>query len=333
VHNTSNDDTGKLSVDDAIIYFLSKKGIIDQTEKLAIARISSKMEISSQQVEMSINRLSAKNLVRKIYLQGKVGFELTPRGKSVIEDLAKAETARVTSQLQEAIHQERKTKLRLNAVNKMKLVEDEWQTYQMPDINYINEIEQDATNLLTATKEIKDKQPLCHVSPRSYEVEFLKYKSQIEKLIEQNYKITHAVNDYVKIKSHLLALSTDIESVNKTINKYEPIVEATTQISQLKTAVYKLKSIQSQLETFDEQQLTRFQELKTQLQDNSRLFEILKKPTHEFSPIKREITEKAQLYPDPEGPIKYSHQTSGYPLVEKCSKCGAKRKSTNIDIG
>jgi hypothetical protein len=41
--------------------YLSKKGITDQTEKLALARISSKMEISREQVEMSINRLSAKN--------------------------------------------------------------------------------------------------------------------------------------------------------------------------------------------------------------------------------------------------------------------------------
>jgi len=333
VHNTSNDDTGKLSVDDAVIDFLSKKGIIDQTEKLALARISSKMEISSQQVEMSINRLSAKNLVRKIYLQGKVGFELTPRGRSAIEDLAKAETARITSQLQEAIHQERKAKLRTSTVNKMKSIEDEWQSYEMPDIKLIDGIEQETTNFLEATKGIKDKQPLCHVNPQDYDSEFVQYKSQIEKLIEQNYRLTSAVNDYAKIKSHLIAISTDIESTNKTINRYEAIPEATVQISQLRTSLCKLKIIQSQLENFDKNQLARFEELKTRLHDNSRLFEILKKPTHEFTPIKRESTEKAALYPDPECPIKYSPKTSGYPSEEKCSKCGTKRKSTRVDIG
>ncbi len=335
MHNTSNNDTGtgKLPIDDAIIDYLSKKSIIDQTEKLALARISSKMEISSQQVEMSINRLSAKNLVRKIYLQGRVGFELTPRGKSAIEDLAKAETARITSQLQEAIHQERKAKLRSSTVNKMKSIEDEWQTYQMPDRKLIDEIEQEVIVFIAATKGVKGKQPLCYVSPQNYDSDFLQYKSQIEKLIEQNYKLTNAVNDYVKIKNHLLSISIDIESTNKTISKYEPIAEAAAQISQLKTSLYKLKSIQSQLENFDKNQLARFEELKTRLQDNTRLFEMLKKPTHEFSPVKRESSEKAPLYPDPEGPIKYSHKTSGSPLVEKCSKCGTKRKSAHVDIG
>ena len=334
LHDTSNGDTGKLSIDDAIIDYLSKKGITDQTEKLALARISSKMEISSEQVEMSINRLSAKNLIRKVYLQGKVGFELTPRGKSAIEVLAKAETARITRQLQEAIHQERKAKLRSGTVNKMKSIEDEWQNYQMPDRKLIDKIEQEATKFLAATKEIEDKQPFCHIDPQNYDQKFSQYKPQIENLTEQNNNLTKAVNNYAKIKNYLLSISADIESINKTINKYEPIAEATAQVSQLKTSLCRLKSIQSQLENFDKDQLAQFEELKTQLGDNSRLLEILKRPTHEFTPIKREnLAEKTTLYPDPEGPIKYGRKTSGYPLEEKCSKCGTKRRLTTVDIG
>lgn len=334
MQDTSNDDTGKLSIDDAIIDYLSKKGITDQTEKLALARISSKMEISSEQVEMSINRLSTKNLIRKVYLQGKVGFELTPRGKSAIEVLAKAETARITRQLQEAIHQERKAKLRSSNVNKTKSIEDEWQTYQMPDRKLINEIEQEATKFLAATKEIKDKQPLCHIDPQNYDQEFSQYKAQIEKLTEQNNNLTKAVNNYTKIKNYLQSISADIENINKTINKYEPIAEATAQVNQLKTSLCRLKSIQSPLENFDKDQLSQFEQLKTQLGDNSRLLETLKKPTHEFTPIKREsLTEKTTRYPDPEGPIKHDHKTNRYPLVEKCSKCGTKRRTTPVDIG
>jgi DNA-binding MarR family transcriptional regulator len=334
LHDTSSGDTGKLSIDDTILNYLSKKGITDQTEKLALARISSKMEISSEQAEMSIKRLSAKNLIRKVYLQSRVGFELTPRGKSATEVLAKAETARITRQLQEAIHQERKAKLRSSSVNKMKLIEDEWQNYQMPDRKLIDEIQQEATKFLAATKEIKDKQPLCHIDPQNYDQEFSQYKPQIEKLTEQNNNLTKAVNNYAKIKNYLLSISADIESINKTINKYESIAEATAQVNQLKTSLCRLKSIQSQLEGFDKAQLSQFEELKTQLGDNSRLLEILKKPTHEFTPIKREaLAEKTPLYPDPEGPIKYVRKTSGYPLLEKCSKCGIKRRSTPIDIG
>ena len=292
------------------------------------------MEISSEQVEMSINRLSAKNLIRKVYLQGRVGFELTPRGKSAIEVLAKAETARITRQLQEAIHQERKAKLRSGTVNKMKSIEDEWQNYQMPDRKLIDEIEQEATKFLAATKEIEDKQPLCHIDPQNYDQEFSRYKPQIEKLTEQNNNLTKAVNNYAKIKNYLLSISADIEGFNKTINKYEPITEATAQVSQLKTSLCRLKSIQSQLENFDKDQLSQFEELKTQLGDDSRLLEILKRPTHEFTPIKREsLAEKTTRYPDPEGPIKYGRKTSGYPLVEKCSKCGTKRRLTPVDIG
>jgi len=292
------------------------------------------MEISSEQVEMSINRLSAKNLIRKVYLQGKVGFELTPRGKSAIEVLAKAETARITRQLQEAIHQERKAKLRSGTVNKMKSIEDEWQNYQMPDRKLIDEIEQEATKFLAATKEIEARQPLCHVDPQNYDQEFSQYKPQIENLTEQNNHLTKAVNNYAKTKNYLTSISADIESINKTINKYEPIAEATAQVSQLKTSLCRLKSIQSQLDNFDKDQLSKFEKLKSQLGDNSRLLEILKKPTHEFTPIKRESLEKKTTrYPDPEGPIKYDHKTSVYPLVEKCSKCGTKRRSTSVDIG
>ena len=292
------------------------------------------MEISSEQAEMSLNRLSAKNLIRKFYLQGKVGFELTPRGKSAIEVLAKAETARITRQLQEAIHTERKAKLRSGTVNKMKLIEGEWQNYQMPDRKLIDEIEQEAIKFLAATKEIVDKQPLCHLDPQNYDQEFSQYKPQIENLTIQNNNLTKEVNNYAKIKNYLLSISADIESINKAINRYEPIAEATAQVSQLKTSLCRLKSIQSQLENFDKAQLSRFEELKTQLGDKSRLLETLKKPTHEFTPIKREsLAEKATRYPDPEGPIKYDRKTSGSPLEEKCSKCGIKRRSTSVDIG
>src|SRR5208283_211263 len=251
---------------------------------MALARISSKMEISSQQVEMSINRLSAKNLIRKVYLQGRVGFELTPRGKTAIEASAKAETARITRQLQEAIHQERKAKLRSGTVNKMKSIGDKWQNYQIPDRNLIDKIEQEATQFLAATKEIENQQPLCHIDPQNYDQKFSQYKPQIEKLAEQNKSLTKAVNNYAAIKNTLISISADIENINKTINKYKPITEATAQISQLKTSLGKLKSIQSQLENFDNDQLAKSEELKTQLEDNFRLLEILKRITHEFTP-------------------------------------------------
>jgi hypothetical protein len=333
VQNTSNSDTNGLSIDDTIMDYLSKKSIVDQTEKLALARISSKMEISSEQIEMSINRLCVKNLIRKVYLQDKVGFELTPRGRLAIEALAKAETARVTRQLQEAIHQERKAKLRSGKVNKIKSIEDKWQSYQMPDGKLISEIEQQAIRFLATTKEIEDRQPLCHIDPQKYDHEFSEYKPQIEKMTGQNNNLIKNVDNYAKIRNYLLSISTDIEIISKTINKYEPIAEATAQVSQLKTSLCRLKSIQSQLENFDKDQLSRFEELKTKLGDNFRLLERLKKPTHEFTPIKRESLEKAVLYPDPEGPIKLGYKTSGYLLVEKCSKCGAKRRSTPVDMG
>ena len=115
----SNDNAEKQSIDDAIIDFLSKKSMVDQTEKLVLGRITNKIGSSNQEVETSINHLSSKNLIRKIYVQGKVGFELTPKGKSSLEELAKVETARITKQLQEAIQQEQKAKLRMNSVKEL----------------------------------------------------------------------------------------------------------------------------------------------------------------------------------------------------------------------
>jgi predicted transcriptional regulator len=333
-YKTGNGDSGKLSIDDAIIDYLSKKSVTDQTEKLALARISSKMEISSEQAEISIKRLSAKNLIRKVYLQGKVGFELTPKGKSAIEVLAKAETARITRQLQEAIHQERKAKLRSATVNKMKSIEDEWQNYRIPDDKLMDKIEQEAKKLLAATKEIREEQPLCYKDSENYEQKFLQYKPIIEKLTEQNNNLIKSVNNYATIKNRLLLISADIERINKAINKYEPLADAAEQVNQLKTSVCRLKSIQSQLESFGKDQLTQFEELKTQLEDKLRLLETLKRPTHEFTSIKREsLEEKTALYLDPEGPIKYRRKTSEYPLEEKCSKCGTKRKLTSVNIG
>jgi DNA-binding MarR family transcriptional regulator len=334
LQNTINVDTDPSSTDNAIIDYLSKKDIIDKTEKLVLARISSKLGLSGQQIEMSINRLSAKNLVRRIYLQGGVGFELTPRGKQAIEDLAKVETTRVTKQLQEAIQRERQAKLRLSVINKMISLEEKWQIYQIPDIKLIDEIEQKIIKLLAAVKEIDAKRPFCHINPQNYDQEFLQYKFQIERLAEQNRNLAQAVNKYAQIESCLTAISTDLESINKTINKYEVAAEAAAQVSKLKTVFCTLKSIQFQLDRFDKSQLSRFEELRVQLADNSRVLELVKKPTHEFTPVKRErITEKATRYPDPEGPIKYERKTSGYPLEEKCSKCGAKRRSTPVDIG
>jgi DNA-binding MarR family transcriptional regulator len=334
LYETSNSDAGKLSTDDAIIDYLSKKEIIDKTERLVLARISAKLEISSDQVEMSINRLSAKNLIRKIYLQGKVGFELTPKGKSTLEIMAKAETERITRQLQEAIHQERKAKLRLSAVNKMKAVEEKWKNYQIPDKKLAYEIQGDAAKLLAATQETAQKQPLCHVNPQNYEQEFSQYRPQIENLIAQNNRTTKIVNNYAQIKDYQSLISADIETISKTITKYDSIAEAATQVSQLRISLGKLNSIQFQLEYFDEKQLSQFEMLKIQLGENSRLLEFLKKQTHQFAPIKREsLAETPTRYPDPEGPIKNERKTRRYPMEEKCIKCGMTRKSEPVDIG
>jgi predicted transcriptional regulator len=330
----SNDNANKQSLDDSIIDFLSKKSVIDQTEKLALSRISSKMEISSEQLEMSINRLSAKNLIRKIYLQGKVGFELTPKGKSSLEELSKVETARITKQLQEAIQQEQKAKLRMNAVKRIKSIENEWQNYQIPDKNLIDKIEHEATELLVATKEIKEKQPLCELNPQNYEQEFEQYKPKIEKLIGQNSNLIQAVNNYAKIKSELLSISAGIKNTQNAIKKYESLPEAWSQVNQLKSSLSILTSVQSKLENFDKNQVDRFLELKAQIRDNSRLLDNLKKSTHEFKPIKiANVTEKTAEYFDTEGPINDGYKTTGLISMEKCSKCGIKRKSTRVDIG
>jgi predicted transcriptional regulator len=334
MHKTSLSDISKPSTDDIIIDYLSKKIIADKTEKLAIARISNKIGITYQEAETSINRLSAKNLIRKIYFQGNMGFELTPKGKTAIEVLAKAETARITKQLQEAIHQERKARLRSGTMKKMMSTKEKWQNYQIPNKNLIDKIEQEAIKLFAATKQIAAKQPLCQLNPQNYDQEFTQYKLQIENLAEQNNYLTKVVNNYAQIKNYLLIISADIKNINKTVNKYEPIVEAAAQVSQLNAFLLSLKSIQSKLETFDEIQLCKFEELKTKLADNVRLLEILKKPTHEFKLIKREIfAEKATRYPDPEGHIISSTKTSRYALEEKCSRCETKRKSTPVDIG
>lgn len=330
----SDGGVDKATIDDAIIDYLSKKVIVDQTEKLALARISSKTRISIDQVEMGIKRLSAKNLVRRVYLHGKVGFELTPKGKTAIETVAKAEADRITRQLQEAIQQERKTKLRLSTVNKMKALENEWLNYRIPDRKFVDEIEQEATKCLSETNDIGTLRPFCDRDPENYDNSFTKYKPQVEKLSIQNNSLSKAVNNYVKIKNNLLSISVDIQSINKTIKRYESVPEASTQVGELKATVSRLELVQSQLQTFDEDQLSRFENLKTQLEENYRLLEVLRKPTHDFSPVKREIIlENAIRYPDPEVSTIYDRNTTGYPLLEKCSKCGITRRSTPVDIG
>ena len=330
----SSNDTSKPSIDEAIIDFLAKKGdITDQTEKLALARIASKIGIGLQEAEITINRLCSKNLIRKIYLQGKVGFELTPKGKSALAALAKAETDRITKQLQDAIQREQKAKQRLNAINKVLSMENEWQNYRIPDNKLMDNIEQEASRLLLTTKEIKEKQPECEKNPQNYDQEFSQYKIEIEKLTGQNSNMTQAVDNFAKIRNDLPLIAADIESINRTISKYEPLAEATAQVNQLRTALSKVKLTQSQLLNFDMEQLARFTELRAHLRDNSRLLEILKKPSHEFKPIKIATESEIAGYFDTEGPINDGFKTSGYPLMEKCSKCGAKRKSTRVDIG
>ena len=239
---TSNEDN-KPSIDDAIIDFLSKKGgITDQTEKLALARITGKIGTSLQEVEISINRLSSKNLIRKIYVQGKVGFELTPKGKSALEALAKAETDRITKKLQEAIEQEQKAKQRLKAVKKIKSIENEWQNFRIPDSKMMDNIEQEAVKLILATKEIKEKQPICEVNPQNYDQEFLHYKVQIDKLTGQNSSLIQALDNYTRIKNDKLSISADIQSIKRTINKYEPFEEAKAQVNELKISLEKTKT-------------------------------------------------------------------------------------------
>jgi DNA repair exonuclease SbcCD ATPase subunit len=334
LHDTSTTNEDNSTIDEAILVFLSKKSVTDQNEQSVLARISSKVQASPEQAEMSVQRLCAKDWIRRYKLPGKVSFELAPKGQSALEALAKVHTARVTSQLQQAIHQERKAKLRSSIINKFESVEDEWQTYQVPDRNRIGEVEQAAAGFLAATKEIEEKRPFCDVNPKSYDQEFQQYKTQIENFTQQNINLSKAVNEYAKIKNDLQSISADIEKINKAISRFESLAEATAQTSKLKTSLSKLKPIQSQLENFEKNQLTRLEELKTKLAHNAKLIETLKKPTHEFAPVKKESpTEKQIRYPDPEGPIKYDRKTSRYPIEEKCGKCGTKRKSNPVNIG
>ncbi len=153
----------------------------------------------------------------------------------------------------------------------MKSIEDKWQKIQMPDTKMIDTIEQETTIFLSLTKEIENKQPFCHIDLKNYEQEFIKYKNQIANMIQQNNNLTKAVNNYAKIKDCQQSISTDIKNINKTINKYETMPEAVSQVNQLKITLSKLKTIQTQLESFDKNQLSKFEELRTQLGNNSRL--------------------------------------------------------------
>ena len=198
----------------------------------------------------------------------------------------------------------------------------------------IDKIENEATELLVATKEMKEKQPLCELNPQNYEPEFTQYKSKIENLIVQNSNLIQAANNYAKIKNDLQSISAGIKNTQITIKKYEFLPEAISQVNQLKSSLSILMALQSKLENFDKNQLDRFLLLKTQLRDHSRLLENLKKSTHEFKPIKiANVAEKAVEYFDTEGPINDGYKTTGLISMEKCSKCGIKRKSTRVDIG
>jgi predicted transcriptional regulator len=334
VHDTSIDTASKSSTDDTIMEYLSKKSVVDQTEKLVLARIGTKLGISSEQAETGVKSLSAKNLIRKTYFQGRVGYEITPKGKAAIEALAKAETARVTKQLQESIHQERIAKVRSSTIKKILSAVDDWKSIQLPDKNLIEETAQEATKFLLIATEAEAKRPFCHILHESYNQEFSGYKAKIEELIEQSRGMVRTVNNFAKIKDYLELVSKDVDSINRAIRKYEPIAEAEAQVNQLRIGLAILKSTQYQLQTFDTETLARFQDLKAQLADCSRILEGLKRPTHEFASIKKESsTENTVMYSDPECPIKYSYDKSGQPSLEKCSKCGIKRKSIPINIG
>ena len=213
-------------------------------------------------------------------------------------------------------------------------IEDKWKNYKVPDKNQASSFELEGARFLAETKETQARQPMCQVNPQSYDQEFQQYKTQIEDLTTQNSIICKAVNNYAQIKPALLSISADIEKISKTILKYEPEPEVFAQIDKLKTSLTQLNQIQSQLETFGNDQLSLMEELKTKLAENAKILQILKKPTHEFIVIKREVaTERTTRYPDPELPIIHDRQTSRGPLEEKCVKCGAKRKSTPVTIG
>ncbi len=329
--DTTVNDTSKLPIDEAILDYLDKKATNEQTEKLALAKISNKMGTNLEQVQISINRLCEKHLIRKANWQGKIVFELTPKGKSSIDALAKARTDLITRQLQDAIHLERKAKLRSSTINKVKSIADEWQDFQVPDRSQIDRHKREAARLLNATKEIEGKQPLCCEIPQNYDQEFFNYKTQIENLSKQNKEISKIVNNYAKIRNQQVSISFGIEKINKTINKYGALAEATAQIRQLETALDKLRKIQSQLENYQKDELSQLEELNTKLAENSRTLDTLKKPTHEFIPVKKSFAENTSWYS--EGQIKYENKTSGYLSEEKCSKCGVKRKPKPVNIG
>ncbi|HUK85504.1 MAG TPA: hypothetical protein VLU95_06560 [Candidatus Acidoferrum sp.] len=311
--------------------YLNKKATTEQTEKLAIAKISCKIETSIEQAQMSINRLCEKHLIRKVSWKNKVVFELTPKGKLSIDALAKARIDLITRQLQDAIHLERKAKLRSSVINKMKSIADEWQNYQIPNRSLIDEIKREAARVLDTTKEIEGKQPLCYKNPQNYDQEFFNYKTQIENLVEQNKNINKIVNNFAKIRNHQVSISAEIEKIDKTINRYEAIPEASAQISQLKNDLDKLKLIQTQLEKYQNDELLQVEELNAKLLENSRTLDFLKRSSHEFMPVKRSLEESTAWYS--EGQIKYENKTSGYMVEEKCSKCGATRKPKPITIG
>lgn len=213
-------------------------------------------------------------------------------------------------------------------------IEDKWKNYKVPDKNQMESLELEASRLLAETKDAQAKQPLCHANPQGYDQEFQQYKTQIENFTTQNNNIYKAVNNYAQLKPALLSISADIERTSKTIIKYEPEPEASAQINKLKTSLTQIKQTQSQLETFGDDQLSRMEELKTKLAENAKILETLRKPTHEFAVIKREVMkEKTTRYPDPELPIILDRQTSRAPLEEKCIRCGTKRKSTPVNIG
>jgi DNA-binding PadR family transcriptional regulator len=333
MQHTSTDNKDKQPSDDALMGFLSKKTVSDKTEKLAFARIGGKMGLSSEQVESGLSRLCAKNLVRKIYFQGGVGYELTPKGKSALENVAKAEADRITKKLQEAIQEDRKAKLRVGAFKRLLSVEDKWHALELPSRNAMAEIEQDAAKLLAATKETEAKQPLCQNGPENYDQEFTHYETQVEKLAEQNRNLTRAANAYVQIRNYQIAISADVDGISRAVGRYALVPDADAQVAQLKTILGKLKAIQSQLEAFDKPQLSRFEMLKAKLEENARLLEPLGKPTHEFAPIKREDTSKVNRFGDPEGLVRSEGRMGKYALEEKCGKCGARRRSTPVNIG
>jgi len=267
-------------------------------------------------------------------MPGKVVFDLAPKGKAALEAMAKARRERVTSQLQQAISQEQKAKQRTNILNRMESIHGNWKDYQVPDKNRIESIEQEAATLLETTKQTQAKQPKCQITLENYEQEFSAYKAQIENLTAQNSSLYKAANSYTQIKPAIVAISADAEKINRTIAKYEPEPEAAAQVNKLKTTLAQLKQIQMHLETFNNDQLSRLEDVKARLAENSKTLEALKKPTHEFTIIKHSSqTEKTLLYPDPELPTILDRQTTHAQLEEKCVKCGTKRKSTPVTIG